>query len=65
VTYKGEQAGLVLRTRPNAKPVYVSVGHLADIESAVQLLLACTPKFRLPLPIRMAHRAASEACAPG
>jgi len=65
VTYKGEQAGLVLRTRPNVKPVYVSVGHLADIESAVQLLLACTPKFRLPLPIRMAHRAASEACAPG
>ncbi|MCY4069878.1 MAG: endonuclease V [Chloroflexi bacterium] len=65
VTYQGEQVGLVLRTRPNVKPIYVSVGHLADIESAVQLLLACTPKFRLPLPIRMAHRAASEACAPG
>ena len=65
VTYHGEQVGLVLRTRSNVKPIYISVGHLADLESAVQLALACTPKFRLPLPIRMAHRAASEACAPG
>ncbi len=65
VTYHGEQVGLVLRTRSNVKPIYISVGHLADIDSALQLVLACTPKFRLPLPIRMAHRAASEACAPG
>ncbi len=62
VTYQGQQVGVVLRTRPNVKPIYVSVGHMADIESAVQLVLACTPKFRLPLPIRLAHRAASEAC---
>ena len=65
VTYQGEEVGLVLRTRPDVKPVYVSVGHMADIDGAVHLLLACTPRFRLPLPIRMAHRAASEACAPG
>ena len=63
VTYQGQQVGVVLRTRPNVKPIYVSVGHLADIESSVQLVLSCTPKFRLPLPIRLAHRAASEACA--
>lgn len=63
VTYQGQRVGVVLRTRPNVKPIYVSVGHLADIESSVQLVLSCTPKFRLPLPIRLAHRAASEACA--
>ncbi len=63
VTYQGQRVGVVLRTRPNVKPIYVSVGHLADIESGVQLVLSCTPKFRLPLPIRLAHRAASEACA--
>ncbi len=62
VTYQGEAVGHVLRTRTNVKPIYVSVGHLAHIKSAVELTLACTPKFRLPLPIRMAHRAASEAC---
>ena len=63
VIYQGQQVGVVLRTRPNVKPIYVSVGHLADIESSVQLVLSCTPKFRLPLPIRLAHRAASGACA--
>ena len=62
VTYQGEEVGHVLRTRTNVKPIYVSVGHLADIKSAVELTLACTPKFRLPLPIRMAHRAASDSC---
>ena len=57
--YKGEQLGVVLRTRANVKPVYVSVGHLADLESAVELVLTCTTRFRLPQPIREAHNAAS------
>lgn len=63
VMFRGERVGLVLRTRSNVKPIYVSVGHLLDIDSALQLTLACTPKFRLPRPIRLAHRAASIACA--
>ena len=56
--YQGEQLGVVLRTRKNVKPVYISVGHRAELRSAVQFVLACTPKFRLPEPIRMAHNAA-------
>lgn len=58
LTYRGEQLGVVLRTRANVKPIYVSVGHLADLHSAVELVLACTPKYRLPSPIRQAHIAA-------
>lgn len=58
--YKGEQLGMVLRTRRNVKPVYVSVGHRADLASAVRLVLAVTPKYRLPEPIRLAHHAAGE-----
>lgn len=60
LTYKGEQLGVVLRTRTKVKPVYISVGHLADLKSAIQLTLACTPKYRLPRPIRQAHIAAGE-----
>lgn len=56
-----EQLGIVLRTRTGVKPVYVSVGHLCEIESAVALVLACTTKYRLPEPIRAAHKAASLA----
>lgn len=60
LTYKGKQLGVVLRTRNKVKPVYISVGHRADIDSAVELILACTPKYRLPRPIRQAHIAAGE-----
>ena len=57
--YRGEQLGAVLRTRTGVKPVYVSVGHLANLESALELVLSCAPRFRLPEPIRAAHKAAS------
>ena len=60
VMFRGQQLGVVLRTRRNVKPVYISVGHMAALESAIDLVLACTPKFRLPRPIRLAHRAAAE-----
>lgn len=58
--YKGEQLGVVLRTRKNVKPVYISVGHRADLSSTIELILAVTPKYRLPRPIRLAHNAAGE-----
>lgn len=58
--YKGDQLGVVLRTRANVKPVYISPGHLCDIDSAIELVLRCTPKYRLPEPIRQAHNAAGE-----
>ncbi len=57
--HRGEALGVVLRTRAKVKPIYVSVGHLADIESAVELTLRCTTRFRLPEPIRAAHKAAA------
>lgn len=58
--YKDEQLGVVLRTRTNVKPVYISVGHKADLDSSIKLILSVTPKYRLPHPIRMAHNAAGE-----
>lgn len=60
LTYQGERLGVVLRTRARVKPVYVSAGHLLDLESAVALALACTMRYRLPQPIRAAHLAAGR-----
>jgi deoxyribonuclease V len=51
--------GAVLRTRQGTKPLYVSPGHLLDLECAVAFVLACCRGFRLPEPIRRAHRAAT------
>ncbi|MCF4126990.1 deoxyribonuclease V [Methylobacterium sp. SyP6R] len=55
---KGETIGAVVRTRTGKHPLFISPGHLADIPSSVALVLACAPKFRLPEPIRLAHKAA-------
>lgn len=49
-----EQIGLVLRTRDNTRPLFVSVGHRVDLESARQLVLACCTKYRIPEPTRQA-----------
>jgi len=52
--HRGEQIGLVLRTRANVNPLFVSVAHRVDLESARQLVLACCTRYRLPEPTRQA-----------
>jgi deoxyribonuclease V len=56
----GEQIGTVLRTRKGIKPVFISPGNRIGFESSVRWILDLTPKYRLPEPIRAAHRLASE-----
>jgi deoxyribonuclease V len=58
--YQGEVVGAILRSKAGTKPVYISVGHLADLESAVELTMRCLSKYRLPEPIRLAHHAAGQ-----
>jgi len=58
--HEGEVVGAAVRTREGVKPVYVSIGHRADLSSAVSLVLEVTPKLRLPEPLRLAHRATQE-----
>ncbi len=59
LVYRGRQVGMVVRTRTGVKPVWVSVGHRVDLSSAVDLVLRTAPRYRLPEPIRAAHRLAS------
>lgn len=54
----GEIIGAVVRTRNNVKPMIVSVGHLADLDSAVKLTLACGRGLRMPEPTRLADKLA-------
>jgi deoxyribonuclease V len=51
---KGETIGLVLRTRDGVRPVFVSVGHRVDLNSAAKLALACVTRYRIPEPTRQA-----------
>lgn len=57
--HDGETIGAVLRTKPNVKPVYVSIGHRVNVATAVNYVMACVTKYRLPETTRWAHRLAS------
>lgn len=57
---RGERVGKVVRTRDGVSPVYVSVGNRISLESAVELVLACCTRYRLPEPTRQAHNAANR-----
>ncbi|MEM9926606.1 MAG: deoxyribonuclease V [Cyanobacteria bacterium P01_D01_bin.50] len=57
--HKNETIGAVLRTRDNVKPLYVSSGHRISLPTAIDYVLHCTPKYRLPETTRIADRLAS------
>ena len=56
-----EIIGAVLRTRTKVNPVYVSVGHKIDLLTAIEVVLTCALKYRLPEPTRLAHQVAGGA----
>jgi len=57
---KDEVIGTVLRTRDNVKPIFVSVGHRLDLDTAVKIVLDCGQGFRLPEPTRLADQLAGK-----
>ncbi len=58
LTIDREVVGAAVRTRPGTMPVFVSPGHLIDVDSAVRVVLAATGRYRTPEPLRAAHHAA-------
>jgi deoxyribonuclease V len=60
LTHRGEQIGVVLRTRVGVKPIYVSVGHRVSLPSAINFVMSCVTKYRLPETTRAADGLASH-----
>jgi len=56
LTDRGDVIGYVLRSRSGVKCIYISVGHLVDLGSAMKLVLACCPRYRIPEPTRQANK---------
>ncbi len=54
--YQGKQVGLLLRTRPGTKPLYLSPGHLITLEESREITLGCLRKYRIPQPLRRADQ---------
>jgi deoxyribonuclease V len=60
LAYREKVVGRVVRTRTQVSPVYVSVGNHIDLDSAVNLVLACCTRYRIPETTRQAHNAANR-----
>jgi len=52
---KGEVVGAALRTKTKVQPIFVSPGHLIDLQGAITLTLQCDGGYRQPEPTRRAH----------
>ena len=64
VVDRGETIGAALRTKLGTKPIYVSIGHKIDLQTAIYWVLECCRGYRLPEPTRLAHLAAGGSLKP-
>jgi deoxyribonuclease V len=56
---KDQVIGAMVTTKQNCKPVYVSVGHMVSLETAIKIIKRCTCDNRIPEPILKAHELAT------
>jgi deoxyribonuclease V len=52
--YDEKQVGIVLRTRENVNPLFISIGHKMDLESAKSIVLSALTQYKLPETTRKA-----------
>jgi deoxyribonuclease V len=60
LVHRGETVGMAVRTRAGVKPLYVSPGHRMDLETAVEIVLRLSPRFREPETTRRSHRLVND-----
>ncbi|WP_416139939.1 deoxyribonuclease V [Halomonas sp. HK25] len=60
-----EVIGAVLRSRVGVKPLFVSPGHRVSLATALDWVVGCLGRTKLPEPTRLADRLASRRGGPG
>ncbi len=55
IKWHNKKIGIVLRTKDNVKPLFISPGNLVDFDDCRRYVLATTLGYRIPEPIRQAH----------
>ncbi|MDX1587003.1 MAG: deoxyribonuclease V [Balneolaceae bacterium] len=55
ITDDGERIGIVLRSRTNVKPIFVSPGHKVSFGDSREIVMKCLDRYKLPETTRKAH----------
>jgi deoxyribonuclease V len=58
--FEWRTVGAVVRTRDCTRPLFISPGHKVDLASAIQIVLDCLGKYRIPEPLRCADRLSKQ-----
>jgi len=53
--YENKIVGVVLRTKKNTKPIFISPGHRTNLTFAIRIVLKTCCGYRIPEPTRQAH----------
>lgn len=51
----GERIGMVLRSRTNVNPIFISPGHKVSFKDTREIVMQCLTKYKLPETTRKAH----------
>ncbi|MBT0159613.1 endonuclease V [Candidatus Bathyarchaeota archaeon A05DMB-2] len=60
LVHDGETVGSIVNTKKGAKPVFVSVGHMVSLGTAVKVVKQSVCNSRIPEPLRLAHEIATK-----
>lgn len=55
-----EKIGIVLRSRTNVNPIYISPGHKLSFEDTYSIVMQALTKYKLPRTTRLAHQWANK-----
>lgn len=58
--FRNEAVGWVFCSRDGVRPLYISPGHLSDLETSKELIRRCLGRYRIPEPLRQAHHLATQ-----
>jgi len=58
--HEGQVVGATVETKKGCTPIYVSIGHMVSLETAIRIVRNCIYTSRTPEPIWKAHTLASQ-----
>lgn len=60
LTYEARTVGAIFKSKKGCRPIFISPGHLVSLESSIQIVSRCLGGHKLPEPLHLAHRLATE-----